>query len=55
MIGVGDTATGNNQMRFGSTTVNNGEVVMTPLSVEGYWKVFINGTEYCLLLHSGGV
>jgi len=50
MIGVSDTATANNQMRFGSNSVNNGVVTTEAVVSDRTWSVFINGTAYKILL-----
>jgi hypothetical protein len=50
MIGVSDTATGNNQMRFGSTTVTNGAVTSGSVTQNEYWNVFINGVAKKIML-----
>jgi hypothetical protein len=50
MIGIDDTATGNNQMRFGSSTYNNGTLTTAVLAPNAYWSVFINGVACRILL-----
>jgi hypothetical protein len=50
MIGIADTATGNNQMRFGSSTIVNGAVTTEAVVSDKTWSVFINGTAYKILL-----
>jgi hypothetical protein len=43
MIGVSDTATGGNQMRFGSATIVNGAVTAALTPQAKVWNVVING------------
>jgi hypothetical protein len=50
MIGSSDIATASNQMRFGSTTINNGTVATETLVSDRSWAVFINGVAYKILL-----
>lgn len=50
MIGIEDTATGNNQMRFGSSSYNNGAVTTEAVVSDRTWTVFINGVSYKILL-----
>jgi hypothetical protein len=50
MIGAVDTATGDNQMRFGSSAIVNGAVATEVLVSDRSWSVFINGTAYKILL-----
>lgn len=50
MIGVGDTATGSNQCRFGSTTVAAGAVTAEVVAQANTWSVFINGVARKILL-----
>ena len=50
MIGVGDTATGNNQMRFGSVVIPNGAVNAEVNASSKVWNVFINGVAQKILL-----
>jgi hypothetical protein len=50
MLGVTDTATGSNQMRFGSAGVNNGAVTAEVNASANVWNVFINGVAQKILL-----
>lgn len=50
MIGVADTATGNNQMRFGSSAIINGAVATEVNLSSKVWNVFINGVAQKILL-----
>jgi hypothetical protein len=50
MIGILDTATGNNQMRFGSSAVVNGAVTTEVNASTKVWNVFINGVAQKILL-----
>jgi hypothetical protein len=50
MIGISDTATGNNQMRFGSVTIVNGAVATEVNVSSKVWNVFINGVAQKILL-----
>jgi hypothetical protein len=50
MIGVADTATGNNQMRFGSVGFVNGAVNVEVNASAKVWNVFINGVAQKILL-----
>jgi len=50
MIGVADTGTGNNQMRFGSSVIPNGAVATEVNASTKVWNVFINGVAYKILL-----
>jgi hypothetical protein len=50
MIGINDTATGSNQMRFGSDTVINGFVNAEVNASTQVWNVFINGVARKILL-----
>jgi hypothetical protein len=50
MIGIADTATGNNQMRFGSSAYVNGAVNTEVVVSDKTWSVFINGVAYKILL-----
>jgi hypothetical protein len=50
MIGYRDTATGSNEMRFGSGLSIAGAVTNAAASQTHYWSVFINGTAYKILL-----
>ena len=50
MIGVTDTATGSNQMRFGASGVVNGAVATEVNASSKVWNVFINGVAQKILL-----
>jgi hypothetical protein len=50
MIGVSDTATASNQMRFGSLVVVNGVVATEVNASSKVWNVFINGVAQKILL-----
>ena len=50
MIGVSDTATASNQMRFGSSVVVNGVVATEVNASSKVWNVFINGVAQKILL-----
>jgi len=50
MIGLGDTATGSNQMRFGSAVIVNGAVTTEVNASTKVWNVFINGVAQKILL-----
>jgi hypothetical protein len=50
MFGINDTATGNNQMRFGSSSYVYGAVTTEVVVSDKTWSVFINGTAYKILL-----
>tara|TARA_R110000868_G_scaffold3103_2_gene20699 strand:- start:9898 stop:11313 length:1416 start_codon:yes stop_codon:yes gene_type:complete len=53
MIGVGDIADGDNQMRFGSASVENG--MINSEDEWGYnakWRVYINGSPYYIPLQN---
>jgi hypothetical protein len=50
MIGNSDSATGSNQMRFGSSRVPNGAVSTEINASSQVWNVFINGTARKILL-----
>ena len=50
MIGVGDTATGSNQCRFGSASVTSGAVTAEVVAQANTWSVFINGVARKILL-----
>jgi hypothetical protein len=50
MVGVGDTATGNNQFRFGSASIVNGAVNVEVNASSKVWNVFINGVAQKILL-----
>jgi hypothetical protein len=50
MIGVGDTATASNQMRFGSSAIVNGAVNAEVNTSANVWNVFINGVAHKILL-----
>ena len=50
MIGAGDTATGSNQMRFGSSAIVNGAVATEVNASSKVWNVFINGVAQKILL-----
>ena len=50
MIGVGDTATASNQMRFGSSAIVNGALAAEVNTSANVWNVFINGVAHKILL-----
>jgi trimeric autotransporter adhesin len=50
MIGCNDTATGDNQMRFGSSSYANGAVAAEVNTSANVWNVFINGVAHKILL-----
>jgi hypothetical protein len=50
ILGQSDTATGSNQMRFGSATTNNGAVTAEVNASANVWNVIINGVARKILL-----
>jgi hypothetical protein len=50
MLGVGDTATANTQVRFGSAASPVGSITAGGVAVGNRWNVFINGVARQILL-----
>jgi hypothetical protein len=50
MFGVGDTATANKEIRFGSLANDVGSIVVGAVAVGKRWNVFINGVAQQILL-----
>ena len=50
MLGVGDTATANGELRFGSTAVPLNAVTAQVNASSQYLPIFINGVSYKMLL-----